>query len=604
MPRLAVLRPRVVETAARASAGLRNIRRSSRTGTRIEGSSQRGFRRSAQFDLCRSRTSAPHVLTFVALSILGLTVRLWRLGEQVLGGDELHVFSALRATTLTSSWFTFRPADASLPLTAWSHLADRTGYLTDAVLRAPQLAFGFLLLVIGAALLHRLLGAEIAAAWLALAAISPSLVLFSRLVRPYSLATTTAFLACFSAWQIWRQPNVRSTGAAMGVLGAFTIWCHPAAAPASIAPILWLGLTLLRAEPGTRRRLLPAFALGCSTFLCGLALFLLPGWESFQSSVLSKGGGRPLDPNRLIEAAQLLAGTSSFWMALAWWATVVVGLVLLWRHNSRFASLLLTVVATQLSAVVLVKPDGAADPLVFRRYLVFVLPCLLVFAAFAIASLAAGFARRSQWRWVRPLGPIGVVVIFFAAGPLAKGASLWSSFLHHNDYLRFTRPIQAGAEVTHLYEIAAHSRGPLIELPWFPEWRLSRVAVIGEAIHRGSTYVVPLNRRHALAAIGSARLLPPDPEAILNSGARYLLVHLDLASEEAAVARGTYPPLGGAGRERFRIESEEINQDVARLVATFHSQWGPPAAFDSSALLWDLALVRARIPLPEASPEP
>src|SRR5206468_10578860 len=85
---------------------------------------------------------------------------------------------------------------------------------------------------------RRRLGSR-AAAWLAgLAALSPVLVLYGRIARPYMpvVLCGSAAAAAFLAW--WERPRP-AMGAAYVVAAALAVWLHLVAAPFVAAPFLF-----------------------------------------------------------------------------------------------------------------------------------------------------------------------------------------------------------------------------------------------------------------------------------------------------------------------------------------------------------------------------
>ncbi|HEY7213414.1 MAG TPA: hypothetical protein VIC28_02240, partial [Thermoanaerobaculia bacterium] len=155
------------------------------------------------------------VLPFLA----GVLLRLWNLPDQILGGDEVHAVRVALNHSLPKILVTYSKADNCIPLTALDKLWMIAGLpVTEMVLRLPVLLCGFAaLLALPAAFSGKVSrGTEMVYRWLL--AISPALVLYSRIVRSYMPMVLFSFgaVVAFEAW--WRTRS-RWAGAAYVLLG-------------------------------------------------------------------------------------------------------------------------------------------------------------------------------------------------------------------------------------------------------------------------------------------------------------------------------------------------------------------------------------------------
>src|ERR1700686_5228412 len=76
-----------------------------------------------------------------AMLATGVVLRFWNLGDQMLGGDELHAVRAALSQPLPALLTTYQLADSCIPLTALDRwLLDRGVALDEWLLRLPVLA--------------------------------------------------------------------------------------------------------------------------------------------------------------------------------------------------------------------------------------------------------------------------------------------------------------------------------------------------------------------------------------------------------------------------------------------------------------------------------
>ncbi len=529
---------------------------------------------------------------------VGAFLRLFRLGTQILVGDELHAPRAAQRHDLETVLTTFLPSDHSMPLTGLYELLMESGVeLTELHLRLPVLVAAMLVLVVVPVALERRLGrgAAVAAAWLV--AVSPGLVLYGRIARSYMPIVLLAFVAvmAFERWWRSRRPG---PAAAYVVAGSAAVWFHLGAAPFVAAPLVWGGLAAL----GRPRRLrtLAALALLGLGLAAGLAAILLPAWESFVLLLDERGGHRLPPAGTFLQVAALQAGAAEPWAAVLFWLLAAGGLATLSRRRPAFASYTLLLVAANLAALLVMRPFALASPIVFNRYLLIGLPLVLAWVAAGLARLGEAVAAGVAPRAPRAAVPVAVgllaaaVALLVAGGPFVAPRMLYSSFLHDNDslmYIKPPRPLVGERTVSEFYRrlAAAPDDQPVIEYTALPTWLWDTQIRAYQDLHRQRVLLSPQEPK--LFTGGGLALenhVEPRPEAILASPARWLVVHrksaweLDRVQLDDTVGLAVPPALRPISRRLAR-----------RLGGWLERRWGPPDHADALLLVWDLDRVRA-----------
>jgi Dolichyl-phosphate-mannose-protein mannosyltransferase len=517
----------------------------------------------------------------------GLGLRLWNLLGQVLGGDELHAVRAAVTRTVPGILTNYGMADSSLPLTAlYRWLLDQGATLSELAFRAPAIVCGALALVLFP---YALAGrvprpAVLLFAWFG--AISPSLVLYSRIARSYLPMVLCAVLAVL-AFETWWRTRTWKWGGVYVVFGALAVWLHLGAAPFVAAPFLFaLGdLSTRRGERWGRLRDLAvlglAFALACSSFL-------LPARASLERLVARKSVAQSIPLATVWDVLRLQAGTASHTVAVLFWIVALAGLVLLLRDRPRFGAFTLTVVAGHLLGLLLLSPVGMAHPLVLNRYLLPVLPFVLLWEAHALGRLwtrkAGGCTGFVAQRYATRL----FLLLLFWTGPFLSPGYRDGSFMHHNDFVVFVRPRATLPDglVPAVYRDLP--RGPVLEAPWPTVWDHGRVFYVYQRIHDHRVLVSAPFDLPRVPGIELRNEVPPEPRAILASPARTLIIHLRLPWEEDRVET--------PGRSRNRRMPADVRQSYRRagerLAARLAAAWGPPDRVDGFVRVWDLERVR------------
>ena len=582
-----------------------------------------------------------------AALVAGAALRLWNLRGQVLGGDELHAVRAALAQPLAALLTTYQLADSCIPLTAFDRLLlDHGVALDEWRLRLPVLASGLAALAVLPLLARRRLEPAARPLFLALVAVSPLLVLYSRIARSYMPATLLSFAAAmaFDGW--WargeaigasRREARGGAGAAVAyvLLGALAVWFHLGAAPIVVAPLLYgavelaLAPALARrqaayheaarhgpayrgaARPGPARReaappgmarretarpgpaALAAVAAGLAA-CC--ALFLVPAWPSLVRLVAAKRLPQDVPAATWWGVLQLQAGARAGLRlpALLFWAAALGGLAALLRRRPRLGVYLLALVSAQLLGILLLSPLGLARLQVLDRYLLPALPVVLLWVA---AGLARPWWPRqgSLGRAGQRLGAAGLVLVWLAAGPFADADFRASSFMHHNDLVAFALPRAAappGGVPRPYLALGGPPGSAVVELPWPPIWDFGRCFYVYQELHGLRVRVAGPDDGPPAGRLRLLNRVSPEPAALLASGARYVAVHRHLAVEEERLGlpRGAPPP-----RRMPAALAAQLAAAGERQAARLAAQWGPPAFADADVVVWDLRRLETKL---------
>jgi hypothetical protein len=499
--------------------------------------------------------------------LVGAVLRLWNLRAQVLGDDELHLVRTALTQPVGTILVTYQKVDACIPLSALYAVLVRSGVrLTELGVRLPELLAGLLLLVLAPLWADRRLGRGAAVAYAWLLAISPGLVLYSRIARPYMVVVLLSFgaVVAFESW--WREGGWRR-GAAYAVLAALAFWFHPVAAPLVLSPLVFGAAASIR-----DRRRAPALAAVAVGTAAAFLVFFLPARESFLEVLRAKHQEVELAPRVFGALAELQAGTAVLLLVGLFWVGAAFGLWRLLKEESRLAAFTGLLVVGQLAGLLWILPLGLDAPLIFHRYALVALPWVLLWTAAALGRLRAA-------------GAAGVLILVLAS-PFADRTWWRSSFPHHDDRLAFYVP-PPKVPLPDVYRKLGP--GAILEAPWIPVWRVSRAVALYQNAHGREVVTASPEPLLADPRLAFRNLVPLTPAAFLASRARWLVVHRDMGAEEEAFPDLLWPPRMGVGR-RFR---EVFQTEGRRLPPLLRRAWGKPDFVDDGVVVWDLDRVRA-----------
>jgi 4-amino-4-deoxy-L-arabinose transferase-like glycosyltransferase len=485
-----------------------------------------------------------HRLALLGAVAAGALLRAWSLGGQVISDDEFHGFQAAVQLGAWDLLAHLKPhgheVDYSVPLALWNRLLLQTTGLEEWGFRLPVLIGGILLVPAAAWLVSRRLGrfAGVLTAWLV--ALSPPLVLYSRFARPYTLIALLVLLA-LACWLRWRETGAARFGLASALAGASAVFANLVAAPALLAVWGYGGLVALvewRAGRGA------SSALRWSAWVAlgvGLSLFLLwPGLDANRSFVASKAESAWPGLATCWGGAQMLFGTRSPPVLIGLLALTLFGAGVAYARDRLLTGAIVVACVAQLVAILALGPDSVDDPFVLARYLLPILPGLLVFEGLGLARLAEAAGRRAER--ARPAVAIAGLAALVLAGPLPglyRGTNSFMSHPFHYVPARWTVDLTRASPIYR--RIAADPKVRTVtEAPWILEtWRTIYGAY--QQLHgKPVTTLTAVNdfvpAQVAFRGVTALRRARPDFE-----GFDVIVVHKDIAGEWLYVTGGSDP---------------------------------------------------------------
>jgi hypothetical protein len=535
-------------------------------------------------------------------------LRLAWLLRQVVSGDELHAVRVVLTEPLRQVLVTYHGSDNCLPLSAVYSLLIRLGVpLSELAMRLPVLLSSVAALVVVPLLVERVTDRRTALTLGWLMAVSPPLVLYARIARPYGVLVLLGSVTVAVLWRWSRRPTL-ITGAAAGVLVGLTGYVHLGALPFVLSPLAFFALEALAARvvPALGRRSvavsLPALlGAGAWSALCCLA-FLVPTWPSLSALIELKRTSSEMTVRTYQAVARLQSGSTEVWVTWVFWILAVAGLSLLVRRAPRLGLYSLTLLVGQVVGLHVLSPLALNNPLVFNRYMVVSLPVVLLWMAVAITL--PGRVRPA----VQVVVSGAVLVVLLATSPLLRPWMLRSSFAHSSESLYFIRSHRQARDLPALqvYESLRDdpTPGAVIEFPFHTMWRYARTLRIYQRTHGREVLVSTPERLLVDPRLRFRNMVRPVPDDLLSSRAAFLVLHLEPEAEEAALdtARGgrprPRPRKAGTRRDdatRRAGQLAKMARRAASLRSTLEAEWGPPDVTGDGLQVWNLERVRRTV---------
>ncbi len=414
--------------------------------------------------------------------LAGTSVRLYRIGDQVVLDDEWHALNAVQYHDFRWIFTHFGKADYSIPLALLYELQYQLTGLNEYLLRWPMLLAGCAALLFLPYLLRFWLSRPERLMLAALLAISPLLIYYSRFARPYALLVVLESGALLMAWHWWKSNQLRH-GVGWVLLAGISVWLNTPAIIVVTAPFLWFGiLAMLRVRHDRDwSDFLRLLVIGL-VMLTLLAALLGPALATQPEAIFKKAGQHYIDWGTLPWALSLASGSGESWVFVSLGLLSLLGLGVLFGRDKDFSRFIL---ATGLSAIVVLIVTGAAFALhgnVFIRYSIGLVPFYLACAAVGLIQATNRIVHRTSL----PLVMNGVVlvivlVVLVRTGPLPDWPSRHNQFFTHQNYhfhYKRERNLYSVAmdewyQTESFYEeiAAQHDAGEtiIVEAPWFME---------------------------------------------------------------------------------------------------------------------------------------
>jgi hypothetical protein len=369
----------------------------------------------------------------LAAIAVGAFLRWYQLSTQMLIDDEWHAVRMLMRANAAGIAGHFGLADYCIPLTLYYRWLYDLGALNEWQMHLPLVLAGIALLVVASWLLRETITLPTRAVWVALLALSPTLVYFSRTARPYALIAVLGMVAivAFRNWHSRRGD--RRVWAMLYVVTTFLAgWLHLLSLTFTLWPFAYYGVAVLRQCRSSSTRTVALRSLGAMLVLGGvvsvalaaaLAAPLLNDWRAMSG----KAGADSVTLWSLYRTLLMQFGIADAWLCALICVLLVIGVRRLWRRDRDFVGLTLSATAVGIVVICAARPAWIQHAPVLVRYTAPILPFLLLYLAegsvvvlelVRVPMLAAAFATLA-------LGGL------FCAGPMPGWFYSPNQFMDH-----------------------------------------------------------------------------------------------------------------------------------------------------------------------------
>lgn len=410
--------------------------------------------------------------------VIGIALRWYQAGIQVLIDDEWHAIHMALRSGFIGIFTHFGHADHSIPMTVYFRWLYDRDMLSEWSMRLPMLIASSALLVIAPLLLRDLATYSTRALWTILLALSPLMVYLGKTARPYALTSFFTFVSIIAFYRWWKTQSGWRIWAISYVIATFIAgYLHPLTLVFTLSPFIYYGVSTLRDLCVPLKHYDSMYALGrllrlgiVTALLLGIAL--LPPFMVDAASLVSKAGTDTVTIESIWRTALMLFGISNPWLGILFILMLSLGGYSLWRCDRGFTGYIGLVIFVGVTVIALVRPAWIQHPLVYARYVLPILPFLLLFVAEGVMVLLDRLQVHLLAATVVVLLGVGLVI----AGPLPAYLYNPNQFMGHakfqfdydpreNPYFKL---LPAFPIPQFYFDLAQKPAGSvtLIEMPW------------------------------------------------------------------------------------------------------------------------------------------
>lgn len=382
-------------------------------------------------------------LGLLAATVAGAWLRLWHIGAQVLVDDEWHAAHYVVDKTFPYLFTHFSvPGATCIPLNLYRLWLLETPGWNELLMRLPLLLAGILTVPLVPWAARSLLSVRAVVLFSAFMAVSPFLIFYSRMCRPYSLVALCAGLSVFLACR-WAASGRARYAAGYVFCGALAVYAHLFAVVAVMVPaVAAFGGNRLRVRVDRRQALLVLGAL-----LAVISITTLPALlSSLQSTLPDVAGAGQLRAATVWRCFSLFSGTAHPVLIVAFGLLMVTGWTWLARTSPFAGVTFLSMVLLYPAALWIAAPHSSHVGIVAARYSVALFPVGYALAACGLDRVLTGLAALHRRRCTRTRAGChalagAFVITLVAAGPLPQTYVEPNNFTNHSAFQQSYAPI-------------------------------------------------------------------------------------------------------------------------------------------------------------------
>ncbi|MBF0515910.1 MAG: hypothetical protein HQK97_02160 [Nitrospirae bacterium] len=532
---------------------------------------------------------------FIVAVAIAAALRAYQITYQIIADDEWHALHKVLNSTMLAIISNPGETTDSVPMTVFYKFMLEHVMLSEWVMLAPSLVFGMLTVVTLPAAAREIIGGRAATLLACLIAISPLLIFFSRLARPYAFIPVLTFGGVM-AFLKWSGGRGKRWAVIYVICAVAAPYLHLTALPFLAAPLfilpvekLWQRYSSNPAASTSRTSNYETIIVYTIVPVLSSLLVYLVLRDSSGSFAAKISKDRPT-VETCIETLKLFYGVQHAWVVGVLIAASVVGLMQILKMHRRFALYVLSACIFQILFIAVSGPFASNAPAVFSRYVLSLLPVLLMFTAAAVVYFDSALRGIIRW-WPHALG-IFIVLTLLIFSPLKTIYYQPNSFTNHalfqhnyNPDNKYAAKLRPKSIPQFYYNLAKLERNSItiIEAPWYYPYQSNAIYVYYQQVHRQRVVIgfvgtdlirfgeFPINGRARFRNFVHLSDNQADNQALKMRTIKYVVFHLNLFDEVTSRYSGA------------------VAVDMTGWIAYYKSIYGIPVYMDDKIVVFDVS---------------
>lgn len=381
--------------------------------------------------------------------IVGTILRCYLISSQIIIDDEWHGINFVIGKSLFHVFTNHGLGANSIPMNIYRWcLLNSTGW-SELSLRAPIILSGVLSLIVFPVFVAKMFNRRTTVIFSFLLAMSPVLVFYSRMSRPYGIVVALSFVSFFSLL-FWIN-NGKHRFAFMYIATAvLAIYFHLYALLSVLTPlgIVFIFKIFQRQTNHYQKSVLikpnatKLFGAGI-TILASLGVLILPAHIQNLWWMHRLGYDR-MTFETITNYVSLISGTSNYILIVLFLLMFVTGLLTAFREKTIFAISIIVIIAIYFIMMSISHQEGSHAAIQAVRYSISIIPFVLILVAFGLDRILGYFNPLIE------ISRIGLILLFlipsailinlFTFGPLLITYQSPNNFTNHSAFQDSYKP--------------------------------------------------------------------------------------------------------------------------------------------------------------------
>ena len=375
--------------------------------------------------------------------IVGTILRCYLIGSQILIDDEWHGINYVIGKSFLHVFTNHGLGANSIPMNIYKWCLLNTIGWSELSLRMPVIISGVLSLIVFPVFVANLFNRRTTIIFSFLLAISPVLVFYSRMSRPYGIVVILSFVSFFSLL-FWINSGNRWFAFLYIFTAVLSIYFHLYALVLVLTPLgIVFILKIIQRYSNYNQKSILIMPNPTSLFSAGVAIFSLLCVLILPAHIqnlwwLHRLGWDRMNFETILNYASILSGTSNNILIALFLLMFLTGILTAFRKKTLFAISIIVIFAVYLIMMSLSHQEGSHAAIQAIRYSISIIPFVLILVAFGLDHILSFFNTLIKTSRISSilifLIPSAILLNLFTFGPLLVTYQYPNNFTNHSAF--------------------------------------------------------------------------------------------------------------------------------------------------------------------------